>query len=203
LRELEVINGSSRGLVGIGFERINDFFVSGPSSSSQLVLEAHSIMNVPEFSFINVDSTEVSDAVLSVKSNAAWVDEIPLSFVRVLLPVILPALTYIYNYIFTFSEFPHQWKTSVVLPFPKKANPSNVYDFRPISLQQIFSKVAEILMGRQMNSHIRCNNLLTEYQFRKFHSLESFTQPLSGTNLIRSADLKRKKRHDGREPLIG
>jgi hypothetical protein len=126
-------------------------------------------MNVPEFSFINVDLTEVSDAVFSIKSNAAGVDEIPMSFVRVLLPVIFPALTYIYYYIFIYSEFPKQWKTSVVLPIPKVANPSNVYDFRPISLQPIFSKVAEILMARQMYSHIRCNNLLTEYQFRKFH----------------------------------
>jgi hypothetical protein len=32
--------------------------------------------------------------------------------------------------------------------------------------------VAEILMARHMNSHIRCNNVLTEYQsgFRKLHS---------------------------------
>jgi hypothetical protein len=44
------------------------------------------------------------------------------------------------------------------------ANPSNFYDF--------ISKVAEILMARQKNSHIRCNSLLTVYQssFRKFHS---------------------------------
>jgi hypothetical protein len=101
LRELGVINSSSRGLVAVDVERIYDFFVSRPSSSGQLVLEAHSIMNVPEFSFINVNSTEVSAAVLSIRSNAAGVDEIPMSFVRELLPVILPALTQIYNYIFT------------------------------------------------------------------------------------------------------
>jgi hypothetical protein len=43
------------------------------------------------------------DAVLSVTLKATGVDEIPMSFVRVLLPVILPALTHIYNYIFTCS----------------------------------------------------------------------------------------------------
>jgi hypothetical protein len=46
-------------------------------------------MNVLEFSFINVDSTEVNDTVLSIKSNAAGVDEIPMSSVRVLLIFII------------------------------------------------------------------------------------------------------------------
>jgi hypothetical protein len=55
-----------------------------------------------------VDLTEVNDAVLSVKLNATGVEEIPMSFVGVLLPVILPALTHIYNYIFTCSEFSQQ-----------------------------------------------------------------------------------------------
>jgi hypothetical protein len=35
LRELGVINSSSRGSVAVDFERIDDFFVSRPSSSGQ------------------------------------------------------------------------------------------------------------------------------------------------------------------------
>jgi hypothetical protein len=76
LLELGVINSSSRGSVAVDVERINDFFVSRPSSSGHLVLVAHSIMNVPGFSCINVDLNEVNDAVLSIKSNAAGFDEI-------------------------------------------------------------------------------------------------------------------------------
>jgi hypothetical protein len=75
----------------------------------------------------------------------------PVFTVRVLLPVILPALI-------------QQWKTSVVLLIPKVVNPSNFSDFRPLSLQPVFNKVAEILMAKQMNSHIPSNNLLTKYQ---------------------------------------
>jgi hypothetical protein len=56
-------------------------------------------MNVPEFSFINVDSNEVNDAVLSIKSNAARFDEIPMSFVKLPLSVILPALIFIITYL--------------------------------------------------------------------------------------------------------
>jgi hypothetical protein len=137
LRELGVINSSSRVSVAVNVERINDYFDSRPSSSGQLVLQAHSIMNVPEFSSINVDSNEVSDAVLiSIKSNAAGFDEIPMSFIRVLLPVILPALTP--NYTFPCSEFPQQWKTSVVLPIPIVANPLNFSDFRPLKFAASF-----------------------------------------------------------------
>jgi hypothetical protein len=46
-------------------------------------------MNSPEFSFINVDSTEVNDTVLSIKSNVVGVDKIPMFSVRVLLIFII------------------------------------------------------------------------------------------------------------------
>jgi hypothetical protein len=46
-------------------------------------------MNIPEFSFINVDSTEVNDTVLSIKSNVVGVDKIPMFSVRVLLIFII------------------------------------------------------------------------------------------------------------------
>jgi hypothetical protein len=44
--------------------------------------------NVPEFSFVSVTEDEVFNAVMSIiESNAARVDEIPLSFINSLLPV--------------------------------------------------------------------------------------------------------------------
>jgi hypothetical protein len=49
--------------------------------------------NVPEFSFLSVTEDEVFNAVMSIKSNVAVVDEIHLSFIKSLLPVLLGKLT--------------------------------------------------------------------------------------------------------------
>jgi hypothetical protein len=85
---------------------------------------------VPEFSFVSVTEDEVYNAVMSIKSNAAGVDEIPLSFVKSLLPVLLGT----FNHIFTCSEVPARWGASVVLPIPKIAVPTIFSNYGPISL---------------------------------------------------------------------
>jgi hypothetical protein len=50
----------------------------------------------------------VCNAVMSIKSNAAGVDEILLSFIKTLLPALLGTgtLTHVFNHIFTCSKFP-------------------------------------------------------------------------------------------------
>jgi hypothetical protein len=87
---------------------------------------------------------------------------IPLSFITLLLPVVIPVLIHIFNHIFVNSEIPGKWKTSVVLPIPNVRSPAKFSDYRPISLLVCLSKVFEVLMARQMERHIRCNNLLAE-----------------------------------------
>jgi hypothetical protein len=117
---------------------------------------------VHEFLFTTV--SEICDAVMSIRSDAAGGDEITLSFIKSLFHVVVPVLTHIFNHIFMSSEFPGKWKTSVVLPIPKVSSPAKFSDYRPISLLFCLSKVFEVLMARQMKKHIRCNNLLTVFQ---------------------------------------
>jgi hypothetical protein len=69
----------------------------------------------------------------AIKSNAAGVDEIPLSFIKSLLPVLFGTLTYVFDHIFTCSEFPSRQGASVVsLPIPKVAVLVKFSDYRPI-----------------------------------------------------------------------
>jgi hypothetical protein len=60
----------------------------------------------------------------------------------------------------------------VVLPISKIAVPVKFSDYRPISLFACLSKVFEVLMGRQIEAHIRRNELLTVFQsgFGRHHS---------------------------------
>jgi hypothetical protein len=58
-----------------------------------------------EFLFATVNESVICDAVMSMRSDAAGVDGIPLSFLKLLLPVVLPVLTHIFNHKFVSSEF--------------------------------------------------------------------------------------------------
>jgi hypothetical protein len=78
---------------------------------------------VPEFSFITVDSKNVFDAFVSVKLDASSLDGIPLSFVEMLLPVVLLALTHLFNFIFTCCEFPSRWKVHCCVTNPESFLP--------------------------------------------------------------------------------
>jgi hypothetical protein len=70
----------------------------------------------------------VIKAVGKIKSNASGIDEIPLIFLKKLLPVIFPYLLhisgahiYLYNHCITTSKIPSAWKSGIVLPIAKKA----------------------------------------------------------------------------------
>jgi hypothetical protein len=49
-------------------------------------------------------SKDVFDASMAVTSDASGLDRIPLSFVKMILPVVLPDMTYLFNFIFTCCE---------------------------------------------------------------------------------------------------
>jgi ABC-type maltose transport system permease subunit len=58
---------------------------------------------MPEFSFAMVSDSEIGDAVRYIRSDAAGIDGITLSFIKLLLPVDLPVLTYFFTNIFAIS----------------------------------------------------------------------------------------------------
>jgi hypothetical protein len=150
-------------------ERLNNYFLTRPMLNGAGEFAVSSTNNVAEFSFATVSESEICETVMSIRSDAACVDGY---LSKLLLLVFLPVLTYIFNHIFVSSEFPGKWKTSVVLPIPKVNNPAKFCDYRAISLLVYLSKVFEVLMARQMERHIRCNNLLAVFQsgFRRHHS---------------------------------
>lgn len=124
-----------------------------------------------DFSFRNVNDQEVRRAIFEVKSNAVGVDNIPLNFIKMLLPVILPVITHIFNYSLTSSIFPVSWKLADAVPIPKKSSPSNLCDFRAINLLPGLSKAFENVIRHQLLTHVNSKSLLNEFQsgFRPYH----------------------------------
>lgn len=75
------------------------------------------------FSFRNVAEDELWKAIFSIKSNAVGLDDIPLKFIKLILPAVSVYILHIINTIFTTSIFPSAWKLAKVRPIPKKKQP--------------------------------------------------------------------------------
>jgi hypothetical protein len=99
LRGLGVVNAPERLQVEMDVERLNNYFLTRPLLNGAGEYAVSRTNNVPEFSFAPVSESKFCDAVMSIKSDAAGVDEIPLSFIKLLLQVVLSVLTHIFNHI--------------------------------------------------------------------------------------------------------
>jgi len=87
-------------------------------------------------------------------------------------PSVYEELIDIINDSFSKHEFPNLFKTSIVHPIPKTKNPSDVKQFRPISIQCNLSKNFEKLVHEQLYEYLHQNNIIYggQFGFRKGHS---------------------------------
>jgi hypothetical protein len=67
-----------------------------------------------------------------------------LRFLRLLLPLILPCVTHMFNKVLTCSIFSEAWKRFKILPVPKMSSSGG--DYRPISVLPSLSKALEVDM---------------------------------------------------------
>lgn len=76
-----------------------------------------------------------------LKSNATGPENLPPKFVKLVLYYFLSYLTFLFNSILTMSTYPASWKVAKVVAIAKKSSPSQLSDFRPISLWSFMSKM--------------------------------------------------------------
>jgi len=119
------------------------------------------------FSFSCVSELDVNLAIMSIKSNATGMDDVHPAFIKLLLPKILPHITFLFNSILTKSTFPVCWKVSKIIPTPKGNN-----EYRPIAVLPFLSKVLERLMFNQISDYLILHSLISNKQsgFRQKHS---------------------------------
>ena len=128
--------------------------------------------NEREFNFRCVTPREVESAILNIKSKATGVDQIPLQFIKTILPSILLPITNIFNLSIMSSTFPSSWKIAKVIALPKTKQILSADDLRPISILPALSKALEHIISNQIRTHISKFGLLNPFQsgFRKHHS---------------------------------
>ena len=61
-------------------------------------------------------------------------------------------------------KIPDSWKIATVTPLPKGGDPTNVSNFRPISVLPVPGKILERLLHSSISEHLEINSILTKKQ---------------------------------------
>lgn len=127
------------------------------------------------FRFYEVNELVVFNAIHEVKSNAIGLDEIPLRFIKIILPLIITPITFLFNKIIATGCYPSAWKYSKVVPIHKNAASNNLENLRPISILCAISKAFERVLKNQISEYINNNDFLTPFQsgYRPKHSTKT------------------------------
>lgn len=134
----------------------------------------------PETLF-SIDTIEVSpDEVLKVinsmdASKACGPDRLPTKILKMTAVFIAEPLSTLFNKSLASGKFPSAWKIATVKPVYKgKGSPSEISNYRPISLLSCASKIFEKLIFTRIYEHVTGNALLTEKQsgYRPGHNTQ-------------------------------
>ncbi|KAI3353878.1 hypothetical protein L3Q82_005088 [Scortum barcoo] len=91
-----------------------------------------------------------------------------------------PVLGHLYNLSLSQEKVPMLWKTSCLVPVPKKSRPSDPADYRPVALTSHVMKVLERLVLAQLRpqNHLRLNVNKTREMVIDFRRKKMPSQPL-------------------------
>lgn len=154
-------------------DQINDYFCANFTNDSSLIPAFPS--NEEGFSFSPTNDLETSIAIHSIKSDAIGLDNLPLKFLKHILPFIIQQITYIFNLIIRTGKFPTVWKETKIIPIKKNKRINDINNLRPISILCGLSKAFEKILKTQIQSYLSGFDLLSPFQsgFRAGHSTTS------------------------------
>lgn len=110
---------------------------------------------------------EIAAAIKAMRPNKAPGPDLITNLVlRNLSRKALNVIKHIINSMFQLSYFPSQWKEAIVLPIPKPGKQHNMpQNYRPISLLNTISKIAEKIILIRLQKHLTENNIIINEQF--------------------------------------
>ena len=123
-----------------------------------------------------IAEADVFGYLLKIDSNkSTGVDGISSRMLKLAAPIIAPSITKLINLSFSLNVFPSRWKTAKVTPIFKSGDPTDVTNYRPISVLPILSKIAERHVHNAVYSFLCENDLIYIRQsgFRSKHSTET------------------------------
>lgn len=117
--------------------------------------------------FLNkIDSAEITKIVNSCKDEtAAGHDKVTIKMLKYVIEFVVTPLVYIYNLSLEQNVFPDKLKLAVIKPLHKGGDPTNINNYRPISLLSNFSKIFEKIIKSRLMAYLEANKLLSKNQF--------------------------------------
>lgn len=111
--------------------------------------------DTPTISTISCSEEEVFHLLSTYKTKtASGPDGISSIMLRNTATSIFSKLTFLFNLSLSSGKVPSQWKVSNVIPIFKSGDPSNVSNYRHISLLPLVSKVLECIIFNQISHHL-------------------------------------------------
>lgn len=163
LRELGFSTRPSSAEIDFSADEINKSFHQHFSSPSEDIAGGHSVAH-NGFTFQNINDYDTINAIFEVNSNAVGLDELPIRFIKFILPLLLQPITFLFNCIINSSVYPDAWKLSKVIPIKKKHNCNTLENLRPISILSALSKAFERILKKQICAYVHDKQLLSDYQ---------------------------------------
>ncbi|KAK3566633.1 hypothetical protein QTP86_001695 [Hemibagrus guttatus] len=155
-------------------ERICQTFMSPPTSPT-----SHSQHSAtPSLTQLStVAAEEVLQITRSCNPTTCPLDPIPSAMLQTISPDLLPFITTVINGSLTSGHFPTAFKKARIIPILKKPalDPSNISNYRPVSLLSFLSKILERIVCNQLSDYLMQNNLHDPNQsgFKAAHSTET------------------------------
>lgn len=175
LRTIGVGKANENIPVNFSSEEINARFMTNYTPPCRSATDNMRNYEWGSFRFHEVNEFEVINAIHEIKSNAVGLDEIPLKFLKIVLPLLITPISFLFNKIISSGSYPSVWKYSKVVPIRKKATVDTLENLRPISILCVLSKAFERLLKNQIFEYINQNNFLSSFQsgYRPKHSTKT------------------------------
>ena len=103
--------------------------------------------------------SQVNRLLSTLKRKSCGPDSLPYWIFRNSSLSLSPVITYLFNWSIRLAHVPLCLKKAIVTPIPKISRPTNVCDFRPISLLPILSKILEKLVLKHLILSFICERL--------------------------------------------
>ena len=159
----------------------NDHFSTiGPRLANEIPLTANNDssyvnninVNNNKFSFSSTSNSIVfSHLNKSCKSLATGLDNISAKIIRECADLISVSLCDLFNKYLVFGIFPDDWKCARVTPLFKQGDPSDLNNYRPISIISVIAKAFERIVYDQLYNFLTNEDLISNHQsgFRSLH----------------------------------
>ena len=134
---------------------------SSPSDPlSYLSGEYNNSMPLPQPTIV-----DVANIIKSLKNKPCSVEDFSITIIKRNAHLLLQPLLSLFNQSIQEGSFPNILKSARVVPLYKKGPKSEINNYRPIALLNIFSKIFERLMKKYLVEFISSNNIISPSQF--------------------------------------